>query len=216
MVRGGTMYARAACRAVMRAPMLSQANGTYPSEVSRLTCPYCGKEFHTTVGRDLHVSFQLLCRALHQARVSGKAGQKRRREYKEDSLTTESTEAQLAPKWVRFETAEAMAGPSRHPNALDTIHIPVPVPNPTLDSASSAIQKGARGYTRNGVYVEPYPISTAGAPLGRDRKDEQDLRDYLKAYNDDNRPQQAREDLTPECASVQILEKGEAEGGVAE
>ncbi|QRV95080.1 Zn-finger protein [Ceratobasidium sp. AG-Ba] len=187
MVRGGTMYARAARRAAMRAPMLSQANGTHPSDVSRVTCPYCGKEFPTSVGRDFHLSFQQVCRALHEQRVKGKAGQKRQREYEEDSPMTKLMDRQPPTKQVRFdETAVATAGPSRHCDALADPDV-TPIPDPISTSAtapnatSSAPRKVARGYTRDGIYVEPYPISTAGAPISTNLKSESDLREYLKS-----------------------------------
>ncbi|KAG8720731.1 hypothetical protein FRC09_009074 [Ceratobasidium sp. 395] len=194
MVRGGTMYARAARRAAMRAPNLSEANGTQPSEVSRTTCRYCGKEFDTQTARDTHITLQRICHAKHEDWISGRSGQKRRREYDGDSPEADVMDNPPPAKQVRFdENALPVAGPSHHPNALadptpdpdpDPAPAPAPVPNPTPELGSNPTTRAGggkpRGYTKDGIYIEPFPVRTAGAPIStKCKNDESDLRDYL-------------------------------------
>ncbi|KAG8702621.1 hypothetical protein FRC09_004646, partial [Ceratobasidium sp. 395] len=184
MARGGTMYARAERRAAMRAPRLSEANGTQPSDVSRTTCRYCGKEFKDQGARDCHISVQSFCHAKHEIWIKGRAGQKRRREYDGDSPLPDVMDNPPPAKQVRLdENAQPVAGPSRHPDALaDLASPPDPTPdiNPNPDSTSRGNEGKRRGYTENGIYVEPFPERAAGAPISTKCKDnEDDLREYL-------------------------------------
>ncbi|KAG8769541.1 hypothetical protein FRC12_004893 [Ceratobasidium sp. 428] len=188
MVRGGTMYARAARRAAMRAPRLSEANGTQPSDVSRTTCRYCGKEFINQTARDTHITLQSICHAQHEDWISGRSGQKRRREYDDDSPVTDVMDNPPPAKQVRFDTdAVLLAGPSRHPDALvdsaptpDPTPNPIPNSNPDPDRTAGADSQKPRGYTKNGVYIEPFPVRTAGAPISTKRKNnDANLREYL-------------------------------------
>ncbi|KAG8690317.1 hypothetical protein FRC09_012039 [Ceratobasidium sp. 395] len=188
MVRGGTMYARAARRAAMRAPKLSEANGTQPSDVSRTTCRYCGKEFDSQTARDIHITLQRICHAKHEDWLSGRSGQKRRREYDDDLPVTDVMDSPPPAKQVRIdENALPLAGPSRHPDALvdstpASNPTPAPAPNPNPDSDRTARADGQKphGYTKNGVYIEPFPERTAGAPISTKRKNnDADLREYL-------------------------------------
>ncbi|KAG8784203.1 hypothetical protein FRC12_018893 [Ceratobasidium sp. 428] len=188
MARGGTMYARAERRAAMRAPRLSEANGTQPSDVSRRTCRYCGKEFKSQEARDCHITVQRFCHAKHEDWISGRAGQKRRREYEVDSPIEHVMDSPPPAKQVRLdETAQPVAGPSRHPDAIAD---PTPTPDPASGTApdpypdpdpTAPVDGGKpRGYTKDGVYIEPFPVRTAGAPISTKRKnDNTDLRDYL-------------------------------------
>ncbi|KAG8782551.1 hypothetical protein FRC12_020675 [Ceratobasidium sp. 428] len=188
MVRGGTMYARAARRAAMQARALSEANGSQPSTVSRITCRYCGNEFDSQPSRDRHISLST-CYVKHEYWLSGKAGQKRRCEYEEDSPETHVMDRPPPTKQTRVdETASAAAGPSQHPDAVcdpDLAPAPDPNPNPTSTSDTHpnihADGEEPKGYTRDGIFVEPYPVSSAGAPIGTRNIDKDDLRAYLES-----------------------------------
>ncbi|KAG8752527.1 hypothetical protein FRC12_011906 [Ceratobasidium sp. 428] len=181
MVRGGTMYARAARRAAMQARALNEANGSQPSNVSRTTCRYCGSEFESQTSRDRHISLSI-CSVKHEYWVGGKAGQKRRHEYEEDS--PETLDVMDCPPPAKQtcidETVSAVAGPSQHPDAVHDPNHP-PTPAPDLDPSIDLDDKKPRGFTRDGVFVEPFPISSAGAPIGTRSVNEEDLRAYLES-----------------------------------
>ncbi|KAG8783414.1 hypothetical protein FRC12_019746 [Ceratobasidium sp. 428] len=188
MARGGTMYARAERRAAMRAPRLSEANGAEPSDVSRRTCRYCGKEFKSQEARDCHITVQRFCHAKHEDWISGRAGQKRRREYEANSLEEHVMDSPPPAKQVRLDaSAQPVAGPSRHPDAIadptpapDPASATAPDPYPDPDPTARVDGEKPRGYTKDGVYIEPFTVRTAGAPISNKRKtDETDLRNYL-------------------------------------
>ncbi|QRW23250.1 hypothetical protein RhiXN_08286 [Rhizoctonia solani] len=179
MARGGTMYARAIRRAAARASHLEEANGTEPSDVSRVTCPYCGSEFGSEGDRNRHVSLYALCHARHECAVKGKVGQKRKREYEVDSPATDVMDRPAPAKHARIdETALPIAGLSRHPNAL-----PYPGPDHTPDSNSDPVLAGGavNGYTKDGVFVERFPVRTAGMAMSTRQTGKEDLRTYLDA-----------------------------------
>ncbi|QRW13184.1 hypothetical protein RhiLY_12183 [Ceratobasidium sp. AG-Ba] len=178
MARGGAMYTRAIRRAAARASHLDEANGAAPSDVSRVTCPYCGTEFGSEGDRNRHVSLFVLCRVKHEYSVKGKAGQKRKREYEVDSPEIDVMDRPPPTKHVRIdETVLPVAGPSRHPNAI-------PHPDPSLVSdpnRSPDVAEGSVvcGYTKDGVFVEKFPVRTAGLAMSTRKTNNGDLRTYL-------------------------------------
>ncbi|KAG8708547.1 hypothetical protein FRC09_001198 [Ceratobasidium sp. 395] len=195
MARGGTMYARAARRAAMQARALSEANGSQPSDVSRITCRYCGNEFESQTRRDIHITLQPICNMKHEAWLSGTAGQKRRHECEDDSPAVDVMDRPPPTKQTRIdETVSAVAGPSQHANALQDpspapSSAPAPNPNPVSDPSATpnadfiirAKETEPKAYTRDGIFIEPYPVSSAGASIGTRNIDEADLRAYLES-----------------------------------
>ncbi|KAG9082112.1 hypothetical protein FRC06_005221 [Ceratobasidium sp. 370] len=65
-----------------------------------------------------------------------------------------------------------VAGPSRLANHS---------PDPTTSMGNSAGLGGSNGRMVNGLFVEDFPISTAGAPLGTRLMTEEDLHEYLQS-----------------------------------
>ncbi|GAB1521087.1 hypothetical protein RhiTH_004178 [Rhizoctonia solani] len=76
------------------------------------------------------------------------------------------------------KTALPIAGLSQHPNAL-----PYPGPDHTPDSNSDPVLAGGavNGYTKDGVFVEQFPVRTAGMAMSTRQTGKEDLRTYLDA-----------------------------------
>ncbi|KAG9105665.1 hypothetical protein FRC07_009132 [Ceratobasidium sp. 392] len=75
-------------------------------------------------------------------------------------------------KRVRFDDEEPpVAGPSRLPGSN---------PDPTTPTIELADLGTGDARAATGLFVEPFPISTAGAPIGTQHKKDQDLREYLE------------------------------------
>lgn len=161
------MYARAASRAAMMLPGLSRLNQIryLPFEVARRTCPYCWKQLPTPIGRDIHISLRSTCRARHKNFLKRKEKQKKKwlRKRRRPNSPLLSTPAESKPPTKRLRTdndAAPTAGPSRLPH-------PGPPVRLRADSDST--------------YVEDYPVSTAGAPIGEQHRNERDLAGYLRS-----------------------------------
>ncbi|KAG8730883.1 hypothetical protein FRC10_002295, partial [Ceratobasidium sp. 414] len=158
------MYARAARVAAMRLPKLPRPKGTEHSP-PQFTCPYCGKQLQFQVGLDRHILLRPSCRKRHQDMLKGKKAQKRKRRSRANSLLPEAKRSRTD------EDTPPVAGPSRLPN---------PDPPPTAPTTEGTGGGDADGCMRNGVFVEKFPIKTAGAPIGTRCRTKADLRKYLE------------------------------------
>ncbi|KAG8762506.1 hypothetical protein FRC12_008982 [Ceratobasidium sp. 428] len=170
MGRGGTMYARAARRAAMLPAKLSRANGTdpHPTDYAREVCPYCSAHLKSEAGRNRHIALTRYCLARHKYET-GPDHQKRRREPDDDSPDWE--EAPSPPKRARFaDDIQPVAGPSR---------LPDPDTNPTASPPKYNVRNTE--CPNGGPFVERFPVSGAGAPIGTRRKGETDLPGYLRS-----------------------------------
>ncbi|KAG9105151.1 hypothetical protein FRC07_009563, partial [Ceratobasidium sp. 392] len=203
------MYERAARRMGMALPKLSLANGTdpNPSDDARHTCPYCGKRLQTEIGRDRHIILRTYCRARHEYVISGKKRRKRGRRSGTSTPLPEGTGIEPPMKRMRteedkqpiggpstlpmqtYDGEQPIAGPSTLPMQTDDNEQPVagpstlPIPglNPTIPIPELADLGTRDARAAPGIFVEQFPISTAGAPIGTQRRDEQDLQEYLES-----------------------------------
>lgn len=165
------MFARAARRVAILLPGTCRLHqiDRVDSAATGFTCPYCGRTFGTTTGRDRHVNLDLGCRPRHDYATSGQSTRKRQR-TDEDTPYGNPPEPEPPTKRVCIEEeSPPVAGPS---------HIPVGV---------TPVRR--RGYPTNGgmmecngLCIEEFPINTAGAPIGTKLVGEDDLRgEYLQS-----------------------------------
>ncbi|KAG8731170.1 hypothetical protein FRC10_001977, partial [Ceratobasidium sp. 414] len=176
MTRGKCMYARIARRATFMLPKVAQVSQLQQlsAEEVRLTCPYCRKRLRTPLGRDRHVSAHPSCRFRHLVYLRRHAEQpKRKRGREQDTGTPEPEPLEREPPAKRPRMDEdpmPVAGPSTLPPPDSR----PPDPNPS-DSHPPDLREAS-----NGTFIENFPVSTAGMPIGQ-RKDEKDLAEYLKS-----------------------------------
>ncbi|KAG9123430.1 hypothetical protein FRC07_014952, partial [Ceratobasidium sp. 392] len=192
MARGGTMYQRTARRLGMTPPKLSRANGTdpNPSDETRRTCPYCGKLLDTEIGRDRHIILRTYCRARHKYVISGKKRRKRGRKSGTSTPSPEGTDSEPPTKRMRTDEDEQLvAGPSTLPMQTDDDEqlvagpstLPMPGPGFTVPILKLADLGTGDACAATGIFVERFPIDTAGAPISTQRRDEQGLPKYLES-----------------------------------
>ncbi|KAG8700652.1 hypothetical protein FRC08_004579 [Ceratobasidium sp. 394] len=137
---------------------------------ARLTCPYCRKRLRTSCGRDRHISTRPACRVRHLLYLRRAEQQPKRKRRREQGTDTPESESPPTKRPRVDENTAPVAGPST-----------LPLPNPSLpDSCPSDSRPRDLREASNGTFIEDFPISTAGVPIGR-RKDEKNLAEYLKS-----------------------------------
>ncbi|KAG8734053.1 hypothetical protein FRC10_011980 [Ceratobasidium sp. 414] len=133
---------------------------------SGFPCPHCGISLKTDRGCEQHVTLTPFCWARHEYQT------KRKREQ-ESRTSVPALETEPPGKRTRIdEDSPPVAGPSR---------LPIPDPTSSHSATEGAVPGSADGYTAGGVFVEPFPVNTAGAPIGTGQRSEEDLREYLQS-----------------------------------
>jgi hypothetical protein len=159
------MYARASRRAAMLLPKIPWLDDPEnpPSDQARRTCPFCGKELKTVAGRAIHITLFGICRSrrIEAFKQKDKRRHKRKKRRRSDSPTSERIAGEPQTKRLRMEDEATAAGPSRSP-----------IPDPSLPRLREA---------GDGTYIEDYPFSTAGAPIGSARRKDRDLAGHLRS-----------------------------------
>lgn len=168
------MYARAARRAAMMPPKLSRANGVHPpySVDARFTCPYCGRRLASEPGRNRHIALRPYCHARHTQLVSGKKRRRKRKQRPSEAVTDSAGSAPLLKRPRSDNDSPSIAGPSKPP-------FPSTTPADPMDKGSDLADDDNDMYPSDGTFVERFPISTAGAPIGTARRNETGLQEYL-------------------------------------
>ncbi|QRW10718.1 hypothetical protein RhiLY_09717 [Ceratobasidium sp. AG-Ba] len=129
-----------------------------PPDIARRTCPYCFKTLNTVKGRGIHMSLSPVCRSLHARRFD--PTDKPRKRLRPYTSVCELMDEEPPAKRPRMEENMApIAGPSR-----------LPAPEPLIELRDAG----------DGTFIEEYPVSTAGAPIGKARKKQKDLADFLR------------------------------------
>ncbi|QRV89359.1 Zn-finger protein [Ceratobasidium sp. AG-Ba] len=169
MRHGRSMYARAARRAAILLPGTCRLRQTDQpdSATTGFTCPYCGRRFDTPGGRGRHVNLDVTCRFRHDLTTNGQNVRKRQRSD-EDVPNIDPAEAEPTAKQACIEEeAPLVAGPSNLPVGA------TPVNRRAYPSHKAKCES-------SGLFVETFPISTAGAPIGDQRIGKEDLQAYLQ------------------------------------
>lgn len=159
MARTCKMAARAARRAAMILPNLprSRKKSKTRSDHPQQTCPYCSKTLTTLVGRDQHILLKPYCRRRHQVALSQQVNKECVRKRKRDATQ-------------QGETGASEPG-SKQPR-LDG-EMPANEPGPTEDDSDDQICEE--------VFIERFPINTAGKPISTKIKPKPDLRAYVES-----------------------------------
>ncbi|QRV97644.1 Zn-finger protein [Ceratobasidium sp. AG-Ba] len=164
------MYARAArCAAILLPGTCRLCQTDRPdSATSGFTCPYCGRRFDKPGGRGRHVNLDVICRFRHDLTTSGQNVRKRQRSD-EDVPNAEPGEAEPTLKRACIEVdTPPVAGPLNLPLGATPVNRRA---YPTNQTRCESV----------GLFVETFPISTAGAPIGAERIGKENLQEYLQS-----------------------------------
>ncbi|QRV93500.1 Zn-finger protein [Ceratobasidium sp. AG-Ba] len=164
------MYARAARRAAILLPGTCRLRHVDQpgSAATGFTCPYCGRKFGTSGGRVRHVNLAIICRFRHDLAASGQNVRKRQRS---DEDVPDSNVGEAEPRAKRAcieEDTPPVAGPSNLPLGVTPVKRRA---YPTNRARSEP----------NGPFIELFPISTAGSPIGNQRIGKENLHEYLQS-----------------------------------
>ncbi|KAG9088083.1 hypothetical protein FRC06_002242 [Ceratobasidium sp. 370] len=175
MARGMSMHVRAG----------RQAADSPNSIHAQLYCPYCHRHFKTAVGCGQHVTLCHTCNARHKRFVDGKNERKWKQKAGADAPVTAQSEGE--PPMKRPHTDE------NTPPTTGSLTLPPPIAGPsTLPPIAGPPTSPLRGDgladpdphvvdRGDGVFVEGFPVSTAGIPIGTRQMSEKEVEEYLKS-----------------------------------
>ncbi|KAG8731527.1 hypothetical protein FRC10_001655 [Ceratobasidium sp. 414] len=132
-------------------------------------------ESMTAVGRDQHLTLCPICNFRHKHFINGKKKRKRKRKAGADAPVAAQSEGEPPTKRPRTdENTSPIAGPSISPPVAGPSTSPIHGDGP----AASNPHVADRG---DGVFVEAFPVGTAGTPIGTRQMSEEEVEEYLKS-----------------------------------
>jgi hypothetical protein len=172
MPRRSNMFARAERRATMILPNLPRTRPRRDlSSSPQYTCPYCSKTMRTGASRERHMILKPYCRARHLQALRRKDSKRRKRKRKRRSSDVGATGAapERPSKQPRFD----------HLSQLDQSTQLADSEECRSESENGGDSSAGEDRVCEEVFVEDFPITTAGKPILSEAKPEPDLCAYL-------------------------------------